>query len=240
MHYLNTVAYVLCGRKACWTDPLTRIGGEKSTYSTPTYEALKGVTESVYWKPTFTWFVDRVRVLKPIQTRAESMRPIEYGGGNTLAIYNYLYDVEYQVEAHFEWNLNRPELAQDRNENKHYFIAKRMIEKGGRRDIFLGTRECQGYVEPCTFGAGTGYYDNAPDMPLGCMVHGFNYAGENGKDELSIRLWQPVMKKGVIEFPRPEECSIVRRLRHDAPKTFLPGESFSFCDALYEEEGGQP
>jgi len=240
LQYSNKVCFTAYGHKALWTDPLTRVGGEKSSYSVPTYEALKGLTESTYWKPTFTWIIDRVRVLKPIQTRAESMRPIEYGGGNTLAIYNYLYDVAYQVEAHFEWDLRRPELAQDRNENKHYFIAKRMIEKGGRRDVFLGTRECQGYVEPCTFGEGEGYYDDAPDMPLGCMVHGFNYAGDAGNNELSVRLWQPVMKRGVIEFLRPEDCAIVRRLRDDAAKTFMPGENFTFCDALYEEEGGQP
>ena len=38
--------------------------------------------------------------------------------------------------------------APDRNENKHYFIAKRMIERGGRRDVFLGACEYQAYVEP--------------------------------------------------------------------------------------------
>lgn len=238
MRYPNTVSFKVYGRKALFTDPLTRVGGEKSSYSVPTYEALKGVLESCYWKPTFTWLVDRVRVLNPIQTRAESMRPIIYGGGNTLAIYNYLSDVAYQVEGHFEWNLNRPELAQDRNENKHYFIAKRMIEKGGRRDIYLGTRECQGYVEPCEFGQGPGYYDDAPDMPLGCMVHGFNYGNSADGGELSVRLWQPVMKKGVIEFPRPEDCPIVRHLRDDTPTLFVPGENFSCCDALFEEEGG--
>ncbi len=41
-----------------------------------------------------------------------------------------------------------------------------MIERGGRRDIFLGTRECQGYVEPCVFGEGEGAYD-AFDMDFG-------------------------------------------------------------------------
>ncbi len=53
-----------------------------------------------------------------------------------------------QVEAHFEWNRHRPELDADRIAPKHLAIAKRMIEKGGRQDIFLGTRDCQGYVEP--------------------------------------------------------------------------------------------
>lgn len=60
----------------------------------------------------------------------------------------------------------RADLAQDRNEHKHYDIAKRMVARGGRRDIFLGTRECQGYVEPCTFGGGTSPYDEAEEVAL--------------------------------------------------------------------------
>ena len=71
--------------------------------------------------------------------------------------YTYLKDCRYQVKAHFIWNENRPELEKDRNENKHHNIAKRMIERGGRRDIFLGTRECQGYVSPCYFDGEKGF-----------------------------------------------------------------------------------
>ena len=75
-------------------------------------------------------------------------------------MYTYLADVEYQVRAHFEWNLFREDMAADRIDGKHFQIAKRMIEKGGRQDIFLGARECQGYVEPCGFGEGSGAYND--------------------------------------------------------------------------------
>lgn len=61
-----------------------------------------------------------------------------------MASYTYLKDVEYQVKAHFIWNENRTDLYEDQNENKHYQIAKRMLERGGRRDIFLGTRGVSG------------------------------------------------------------------------------------------------
>ena len=141
----NIVEFKVHGRYALFTDPLTKIGGEKSSYQIPTYEALKGILSSVYWKPTIVWVIDKVRVMQPIRTQTRAAKPLKYGGGGSdLSIYTYLVDVEYQVQAHFEWNLNREDLAKDRNENKHYFVAKRMIERGGRRDIFLGTRECQG------------------------------------------------------------------------------------------------
>lgn len=238
MQYENAVIFKVSGRRALFTDPLTKLGGEKFSYPLPTYQALKGVIESVYWKPTFIWVIDRVRVMNKICTEAQSIRPIEYGGGNTLAIYTYLRDVEYHVQAHFEWNLNRPELQGDRNENKHFFIAKRMIEKGGRRDVFLGTRECQAYVEPCDFDACTGEYDLLDKMPFGYMVHGIDYPDETGKGELAVRLWAPVMKNGIIEFPTPSDCPIVRPLRKPSMCSFVPGENVSLCDVLFESEGG--
>ena len=133
---------------------------------------------------------------------SKGIRPIHYGGGNDndLSYYTYLKDCRYQVRAHFVWNQNRPELEQDRNENKHHNIAKRMLERGGRRDIFLGTRECQGYVAPCTFGEGEGAYDQVPELAFGLMYHGFTYPDEadtpETKGRLTARFWYPVMRKG--------------------------------------------
>jgi CRISPR-associated protein Cas5d len=204
----NKVEFKVYGKYALFTDPLTKIGGEKCSYQIPTYQALKGIVESAYWKPTIFWVIDKIRVLKAIRTQTRSAKPINYGGGNSLSIYTYLSDVEYQVQAHFEWNLNREDMANDRNENKHYFVARRMIERGGRRDIFLGTRECQGYIEPCSFGEGQGFYDQYGELTFGLMFHGFHYPEESGKNELNARFWQPKMVNGILEFIRPEDCTI--------------------------------
>ncbi|MFA1643821.1 type I-C CRISPR-associated protein Cas5c [Chryseomicrobium imtechense] len=195
----NSVEFELTGNYALFTDPLTKLGGEKLSYQIPTYEALKGIVSSVYWKPTLVMVVDAVRIMNPIQMESKGVRPIEYGGGNSLANYTYLRNVKYRVKAHFEFNENRQDLEFDRNEFKHHNIFKRALKAGGRRDIFLGTRECQGYVEPCSFDEGTGFYDDS-DLTFGTMVHGFNYPDETGTNELSVRLWQPVMKNGVITF----------------------------------------
>lgn len=209
----NIVEFEVSGKFALFTDPLTRIGGEKFTYQIPTYEAVKGVLSSVYWKPTIIWIIDKVRVMHPIKTETRNIRPINYSGGNDLAIYTYLTNVKYQVQAHFEWNLHREDMAKDRNENKHYFVAKRMIERGGRRDIFLGTRECQGYVEPCKFGEKQGFYDHYGNLDFGLMFHGFDYPDEIGKNELHARFWRPNMLDGVVEFIRPEKCEIRKLVR---------------------------
>jgi CRISPR-associated protein Cas5d len=222
----NSISFTLRGRYALFTDPLTRIGGEKCSYHIPTYEALKGVAESIYWKPSFIWFIDKVRVMRSIRTEAKNVKPLDYSGGNTLATYTYLADVEYQVVAHFEWNLHRQDMAHDRIEGKHFEVAQRMLGKGGRRDIFLGTRECQGYVEPGVFGAGAGKYDGAGELAFGLMFHGFDYPDTIGKPELHSRFWRPVLRDGIVEFLRPDEPDrqkivrkFVRAMQANPPKS---------------------
>ncbi len=216
----NSISFRVWGRYALFTDPVTKTGGEKCSYHLPTYEAIKGVLKSIYWKPTLVWHVDKVRVIKPIRTQTKGTKPLVWGGGNSLAIYTFLHDVEYQVKAHFEWNTHRPELKKDRIDGKHFSIAKRMLEKGGRQDIFLGVRDCQAYVEPCSFGEGEGAYDTIDKLGFGLMFHGFDYPDETGKDELSSRFWNAVMRKGIIEFPRPEDCQVKRFLREMEAKPF--------------------
>lgn len=210
----NKIEFKVYGKYALFTDPLTKIGGEKASYQIPTYQALKGIMESIYWKPTIIWIVDKVRIMKPIRTQTRSAKPLKYGeGGHDLSIYTYLSDVEYQVQTHFEWNLNRPDLESDRNENKHFFVAQRMVKRGGRRDIFLGTRECQGYVEPCQIGTGIGCYDQSGDISFGLTLHGFDYPSEIGKEELHARFWRPTMSNGIIQFIRPEKCAVTKLVR---------------------------
>ena len=240
MRHPNIVEFIVYGDYALFSDPITRVGGEKSTYQIPTYEALKGILASVYWKPTFVWYIDKVRVMNQIQTEVKGIRPIKMNGGNDLAYYTYLKNCAYQVQAHFEWNENRPELAADRNENKHHEIAKRMIRKGGRRDIFLGTRECQGYVEPCRFGEGNGFYDDLNRLDFGLMYHGITYAdeaySEETKGKMTVRFWRPTMKHGVIVFPRPEEIlpEMCKPTHEMQIKPFGIGTNFSGVDEFEE------
>ncbi len=227
----SSIEFRVWGRFALFTDPLTKIGGEKCSYHIPTYEALKGIAKSIYWKPTIIWVVDEVRVIKRIRTQTKGTKPLMFSGGKDLAIYTFLADVEYQVRAHFEWNQYQPELADDRNEAKHHIIAKRMLERGGRQDIFLGTRDCQGYVEPCEFGFGTGAYDNDSEVAYGLMFHGFDYPDETGVNKLETRFWRPKMINGVVRFNRPEQCDIRKFIRGMYPKQFRPGHNLVNVEA---------
>ncbi len=223
MNVKNTIEFKLYGRYALFTDPITKIGGEKFSYHLPTYEAIKGVLKSIYWKPTFIWYVDQVRIMKPFKTQTKGTKPLIWNGGNRLAMYTFLHDVEYQVRAHFEWNLHRPELEKDRIDGKHFSIANRALDKGGRQDIFLGVRDCQAYVEPCHFGEGEAPYDDIEELGFGIMFHSFSYPDESGIDELYANLWNVVMSKSIVHYPRPEQCPNRRFIRKMAAKQFATG-----------------
>jgi CRISPR-associated protein Cas5d len=228
----NAIEFKVWGRYALFTDPLTKIGGEKFSYHVPTYEALKGVVKSIYWKPTLIWIIDDVRVMKPIRTQTKGIKPLDFvSGGNDLSIYTFLADVEYQVRAHFEWNEHRVELIEDRIDGKHHAIARRALERGGRQDISLGTRDCQGYVEPCEFGAGAGHYDDIDQMAFGLMFHSFGYPDETGDNHLTKRFWRPTLVNGCIRFDRPEACASTIVVREMTAKRFGQGVNLRTVDS---------
>lgn len=243
MTHRNTVEFEVSGAYALFSDPIMRVGGEKSSLQIPTYEALKGILSSVYWKPTIVWYIDAVRVMNPIRMEVKGIRPIKYNGGNELAYYTYLKDCRYQVRAHFEWNENRPELAADRDEHKHHNIARRMIERGGRRDVFLGTRECQGYVEPCVFGEGEGAYDGeAHDMDFGMTYHGHHLRRRGVFRGNEKRPHRPLLsrgdEKGRRRIPAPAGLRLYAARRDDGRQALRTGAE-SVSGSAFGRGGGE-
>lgn len=217
--------FEVSGPYALFSDPATRPGGEKSSYMVPTYEAVKNICKSIYWKPTFIYVVDEIRIMEPINFIPKGVRVPKYDKNeNDLATYMYLTNVRYQVRAHIEWNENRPEFSQDRNYEKHASILRRSLEKGGRLDVYLGTRECQADVRPCVFGEGRGAYDAVPELQIGMQMHGIIYPDEGydaeTRSHMTICYWTPVMKNGVITFLTPKECKFKHKLKPMKPKIY--------------------
>lgn len=89
----------------------------------------------------------------------------------------------------------------------------RSLAKGGRRDIFLGTRECVGFAEVLTedeYEKTPSFYENQI-LSLGIMFHSFNY-GESQDDHLISYYTETFMKNGIIHFKPQKECEIVNTL----------------------------
>lgn len=244
MKYKNEFCYKAYGKYALFADPITRVGGEKMSYPIPTYSALIGITKAIYYKPTLIYVIDSVKVLNPIRMVSKGVRPIKYNGGNDLSIYTYLTDVAYVVKGHFIWNENRPEFANDRNEDKHYQILKRMIKLGGRRSPQLGVSECPAYIEPCNFDEEKSCYDDgsSSEISFGLMYHSIIYCdeaiNEEDKGKMTVCFHTPVMKNGQIDFIRPEQCTIKRHIR-DAKQKVFDTKKCESVDTLHTELFGE-
>jgi len=217
----KSFAVSISGEYALFTDPITKTGGQKSSYQIPTCQSLVGILEAIYWKPTFIIVPKKLRIVKQIQMQTKATNPVNYNANaKDIAVYTYLKSVEYQVEFTYVWDMNRQDLKEDRNPEKHNNIMDRHIEKGGKRPIFLGTSECMGYVKPCKFGEDAGAYDHIDLIDFGIMFHSFNYPKAHidaqTKDKSAIHtevsgklqanFWRPLMKNGVITFIKPEDC----------------------------------
>lgn len=238
------------GDYALFTDPMTKAGGEKFTYQVPTYQALKGIVEACYWKPALYYIIDEVKIIKPVQTETHGIRAPLNDGKNDLNYYTYLKDVEYWLKFHFEWNENRVDMQADRDEKKHQEILLRSMKRGGRRDIFLGTRECVGHIDYLT----EKKYDNAKTVfenekrSFGLQFHSFIYPDENKNIEdnegpLISCFSNTIVEDGCIKFCRPEECIVYHELNNKKVKSFT-FDTFTEVDEEYktlmEEENMYP
>lgn len=233
------------GDYALFTDPMTKGGGEKFTYQVPSYQAIKGIVEATYWKPTLYYVIDSIKIINSIKTETKGILSPMKNGKKDLNYYTYLRDVEYLVRYHFMWNGNRPDLSYDRNEKKHEQILLRSMQRGGRRDIFLGTRECIGHVERIRkeeYEKAKSYYEG-DSISLGVMFHSFIYPDEAYNDEIEGLLmsnFHPVvMTNGEIKFVEPKDCIIKHTIGAYSIKQFNDSNFMNVDELLdiYEEEG---
>ena len=230
----------ITGDYAMFTTPPSKVSGDKRSYCLPTYEAMVGILNSIYKKPTFRWHIDRIRVMNPIQFESRGVRHLRLDGGADMANYTYLKDVCYQVRAHMEWDLSFPELAEDRNYGKHYSIAKRAIKSGGRMNVYLGTSDCQAHVEACDFDAGEkkSVFSNTGRLPFGIMFHSFTYPEHMTARErlqlgnepyVRISYADTYLDNGIIEYIIQDDKSFARlsfyeHKKYEAGKNMTPAQ----------------
>ena len=202
------------GNYALFTDPSSKGGGEKVSYSIPTKQALIGIVDACYFKPTFVNHVEAVKVMSPIQTQVSGSRALLNNYGADLNYYSYLVDVEYLIKFHFTWNLNRRDLINDRKMKKHESIMERSIKRGGRRDIFLGTRECVGFVDWISeedFLSSSSHYQDKK-ISLGIMFNQFRYPTQE-KEKLRAYYSEVIMDQGLVEFKDLDSCTIYNEVK---------------------------
>lgn len=202
-------SYRVWGDRALFTDPSSLLSLEKLSYMVPTYSALVGLTESIYWKPGITYEIISVRVMNKIEMFSEGVRYMVLRKGVDEAdrgMVTYLDKVAYQVKV-------RMVVEDKKVVNKHRAIFERSLNRGGRLEPFLGTSECGAYIEPCDFGEGEGFYDSYGLMAFGNMFCRYDYnnakrvkvknkSGKVTANEYLVGLdyYNYMMDNGVIDF----------------------------------------
>lgn len=208
------------GEYALFVDPLTKGGGEKVSYPIPTKQALLGIVDACYFKPTISNHIEEVRVINPIQTQVRGNRALIKKYSSDLNYYSYLADVEYLVKFYFTWNLSRQDLINDRNMKKHEAIMERSIRKGGRRDIFLGTRECVAYLDWISedeFLSKKSYYQDNK-ISFGIMFNQFKYPTQED-EKLRAYYSEVILDNGLVKYKDLEDCTIYNEVSHYSFKT---------------------
>ncbi|MCX5698024.1 MAG: type I-C CRISPR-associated protein Cas5c [Candidatus Omnitrophica bacterium] len=198
------------GDYACFTRP--EMKAERVSYETITPSAARGILEAIYWKPSIRWAIDRIYVLKPV--KFDNIRRNEVGGkipfrNITTAMHDgqspvelfieedrqqraamVLRDVEYVIEAHFEFT-----GSEDNNPVKHKEMFDRRAEKGQcfHRPYF-GCREFPAQFEPVGKDAKISAIPESRD--LGWMLHDIDF-----KHGMEAQFFHAQMVNGVIGVP---------------------------------------
>lgn len=177
------------GDIACWTNPSLKT--ERVTYQIPTPSGIRGLLESLLWKPAITWRIQEISLLAPIRylqfrrnevnsrtsvatanSSARSGEPLTfYADGdraqrNTIA----LRDVDFAVTARMELTARR---GPDDSMRKFEEMFERRLEKGQWvTPPVLGCREFPAsIVEP--------YTGNPAPIPLnedfGWILHDIHF-----------------------------------------------------------------
>ncbi|WP_054651174.1 type I-C CRISPR-associated protein Cas5c [Salidesulfovibrio brasiliensis] len=200
------------GDYACFTRPEMKV--ERVSYDVMTPSAARGLLEAIYWKPSIKWVVDRIHVMKEI--RFDNVRRNEVGTdkkdvkvkpswvknaqkkNSPLRVQieearcqraaMVLRDVEYVIEAHFEYT-----SGEDRNDGKHLDMFNRRAAKGKCfHRPYLGCREFPAHFELVEGEVPASELEGSRD--LGWMLHDIDY-----RSGMVPVFFRAAMENGVID-----------------------------------------
>lgn len=197
------------GDFACFTRPEMKV--ERVTYPVPTPSAARGILEAIFWKPEFTWRVQEIQVLEPINYNSVLRNEVKStaskrsasgwekrGGGyiaandrtqrHTLA----LRDVDYVIRGRMDLD---PRVSA--HPAKYVDQFRRRVRKGQCfHRPYLGCREfAANFAEPS--GEETPIHEN---MNFGRMLYDLDYDSD-GRGTPHFFMAQ--LEDGVVHVPLP-------------------------------------
>lgn len=212
---MKTYCLEVSGDFACFTRPEMKV--ERVSYDVMTPSSARAVFESILWKPSIRWHIDKIEVLKPI--RWISIRRNEVGA--VISVRNaqeamnkgtgqlglniederqqraglFLRDVTYRIHAHFELQLN---AGENNTPAKFLDMFERRAEKGQCvNQPYLGCREfaCDfRLVDPAQMQLSP----IAETRDLGLMLYDMDYSNTTDPQP---RFFRAALEQGVLTIP---------------------------------------
>ncbi|GAB3214007.1 CRISPR-associated protein, Cas5d family [Marinactinospora thermotolerans DSM 45154] len=200
------LAVEVTGPYACFTRP--ELKTERFSYPVMTPSAAKGLLEAIFWKPEFTYLIERIEVLSPIAwfsvrrnevdeitstdwvRRAMADPAVRFDAETKRDQRNMvgLRDVAYRVFAHI-----RLREHADAPQAKYRDQFRRRVERGACfSQPFLGTREFS-----ASFSAPTARRPIQASEDFGMMLHSIDYSGPRE----TYRWFHARMDNGVMQVP---------------------------------------
>ena len=192
------------GEYACFTRPEMKV--ERVSYQVMTPSAARGILEAIFWKPEFSWRVQEIVVLNPIQhfsiVRNEVQRKAsgrseapffadeDRTQRHTLGLRNVAYVIRADIHL-------RKHCQDDPAKYRDQF--RRRVARGQcfHRPA-LGCREFSAEFGPVLEDERP---QGMPDrMDLGLMLFDMKYRGENGPHE--PRFFAATLEHGVLRVPQ--------------------------------------
>lgn len=199
----------ISGPLAMFGTPTSKQNCEMISYPMPTYSALCGMMNHIYYRPGIKWEIEQCRVMNKIQYQDIRIKTPHYREksvreSNRVRIFNYAYlsGVRYQINAHYV-------IDQEFVNDTHGFCAFvhdegiiKAIEYGPEKIVSLGKSNTgMAVVRPCDWGEGNSYYDGSRDSAPVYMFHNFRFDGKDWERRISNVgfCWQKMIN-GIIDF----------------------------------------
>lgn len=195
------------GDLACFTRP--EFKAERVSYEIPTPSALRGMIESIIWKPAIFWHIHEIALLKPIKfisirrnevkDRASLRSQLYIEDSRTQRNTSALRDVDYIISASFQLT---PQMGERDSVEKFEQMFEYRLNSGKNfQQPYFGCREFVAHIEPAP--ASYKPVEQGITRPLGRMFYDFLFA--NNGSLVQQLTFDAVIRSGTVAIPSWQE-----------------------------------
>ena len=205
----NDFTLEVAGDFAMFGTPLSKQSCEMISYPMPTYSALCGIMNSIYYRPGIKWVIDQCRVMNevkyinvPIKTPHYKVRFNRKKRQGRIFIYSFLIDARYQIRAHYEIDNYFINDIHGYCSFTHDDAIREKIKYCPEKIVSLGKRCCgMAFIEECEWNNKESFYDNLGESEEIHMFHSFLFDKmDKGRKITDVGFCKQKMERGIIDF----------------------------------------